>query len=92
MAASRLPAAPTSFPNMDRARKGILPNLQETPTFLKLHIIVGYKLQYQCSTLKIIVILVPITPAANVEGKEDGNNMLSDGDDVIKTLNLQFMV
>ena len=31
-----------------------------------------------------------ITPAANVEGEEDGNNMLSDGDDVIKTLNLEF--
>ena len=36
--------------------------------------------------------LLPVTPAANVEGKEDGNNMLSDGDDVVKTLNLQFMV
>ena len=38
----------------------------------------------------IDVILVPVTPAANVEGEEDGNNMLSDGDDVIKTLNLEF--
>ena len=39
---------------------------------------------------EINVILVPVTPAANVEGEEDGNNMLSDGDDVVKTLNLQF--
>ena len=41
---------------------------------------------------EINVILVPITPAANIEGKEDGNNMLSDGYDVVKTLNLNFKV